>query len=597
MKMIRFLVILAAVGGLMAGCSRPWASAGGAAALPSPQQSTPVLPVTPQAPSQPQPTPQRSTAAVPIPTQAATQSQPAASITPPAELQVWFEPGTPADLRRSVLKSDKIQPAAVESQTNLRIGPGIGKAIVAQWVYALAAPFPTLEDGISLADLKSTWQGKQVKSFAGHGLIVSADTRAVFEKIWGPTGAAVRTVLPADLADTAWKEKTTWAILPFEDIQPRWKVLRIDGHSPLDKDFQAAVYGLNAAFGMDGSPSMVEKLNQAVPQLAAGPFTNRDPQHLTVLMMTGTTALVRGSAWFMQQKGLLFPGTLVRDWLRGADITHISNESSFNPKCPNPDPNDPNLRFCSQPQNIQLLEDVGTDIVELTGNHLNDFGSEWLGYSVEMFRQRGWLFYGGGVNQEQARRPVTLEHNGNRIAFIGCNMAGPKTDWATSDKPGTADCDYPGMDYVEAEVRRLKAAGYLTIVTFQFFESVDPRPLPVHYRDFRRMADAGAIIVSGSQSHIPQAMELRNDGFIHYGLGNLFFDQMDTPWPDSKDEFLDRHIFYNGKYLGVELLTARLVEWVKPRPMTASERETLLIRIFAVSGWPDSSTTEWRITP
>jgi poly-gamma-glutamate synthesis protein (capsule biosynthesis protein) len=92
-------------------------------------------------------------------------------------------------------------------------------------------------------------------------------------------------------------------------------------------------------------------------------------------------------------------------------------------------------------------------------------------------------------------------------------------------------------------------------------------------------------------------MELRNDGFIHYGLGNLFFDQMDTYWPDTKDEFIDRHIFYNGRYLGVELLTARLIEYVKPRPMTASERDTMLRRIFEVSGWPQSSSSEWRITP
>ncbi len=620
MKVTRFLVTLAAVGWIVAGCNRPWTGAGTLAALPTPPQLSAALPVTPQASTQLPPGAQQSTPAVPVPTssgsrstQAATpsgagtptgagspsptQPRPAASSTPLAEPQVWFEPGTPADLRQSILAPGKIQPAALEGQATVRIGPGIGKVIVGQWVYALAAPFPTLADGVGLADLKSAWQGKPVKSLEGHGLIVSADTRAVFEKMWGPAAAAVRTVSPESLADTAWKEKTTWALLPFEEIQPRWKIMRVDGRSPLDKDFQAAGYGLSVAFGMDGSPALLEKLSQAVPQLAAGPYSNRDPKRLTVLMMTGTTALVRGSAYFMQTKGLLFPGVLIRDWLRGADLTHISNELSFNPKCPDPDPNDPNLRFCSQPQNIQLLEDVGTDIVELTGNHLNDFGSEWLGYSIEMFRQRGWLFYGGGVNQEQARKAITLEHNGNRIAFIGCNMAGPKNDWATSDKPGTADCEYPGMEYVEAEVRRLKEAGYLTIVTFQYFELVDPRPQPAQTRDFRRMADAGAIIVSGSQAHLPQAMELRNAGFIHYGLGNLFFDQMDTPWPDTKDEFLDRHIFYNGKYLGVELLTARLVEWVKPRPMTASERETMLRRIFAVSGWPDSSTSEWRITP
>ncbi len=39
------------------------------------------------------------------------------------------------------------------------------------------------------------------------------------------------------------------------------------------------------------------------------------------------------------------------------------------------------------------------------------------------------------------------------------------------------------------------------------------------------MKDAGADIVSGSQAHQPQGMEIRGDGFINYGLGNLFFGQ------------------------------------------------------------------------
>ena len=62
------------------------------------------------------------------------------------------------------------------------------------------------------------------------------------------------------------------------------------------------------------------------------------------------------------------------------------------------------------------------------------------------------------------------------------------------------------------------------------------------------MVDAGATIVSGSQAHHPMVMEFYGGSFIHYGLGNLFFDQMyNETYPilqGTRKEFIDRHVFY-----------------------------------------------------
>ena len=105
------------------------------------------------------------------------------------------------------------------------------------------------------------------------------------------------------------------------------------------------------------------------------------------------------------------------------------------------------------------------------------------------------------------------------------------------------------------------------------------------------MAEAGAVIVSGSQSHVPAAMEITGGTFIHYGLGNLFFDQMSYRLDDgsltytTRDVFVDRHIFYDGKYLGTELLTFIIEDYARPRPMTDQERSQFLKMIFAAAGW------------
>jgi hypothetical protein len=71
---------------------------------------------------------------------------------------------------------------------------------------------------------------------------------------------------------------------------------------------------------------------------------------------------------------------------------------------------------------------------------------------------------------------------------------------------------------------------------------------------------------------------------LHYGLGNLFFDQYFEGIP-LRQAFIDRHVFYNGQYLSTELLTIQFVDLAQPRPMTPDERNDLLSIIFDASGW------------
>ncbi|MFL7868571.1 MAG: CapA family protein, partial [Anaerolineales bacterium] len=183
------------------------------------------------------------------------------------------------------------------------------------------------------------------------------------------------------------------------------------------------------------------------------------------------------------------------------------------------------------------------------------------------------------------RKPLTLENNGNKIAFIGCNPVDlGKPPEATETKPGAAPCSHK---YLVDTIENLKAQGYFVISTFQHQEYYSPEARPDQLEDFHLVADAGASIVSGSQAHFAQMMEFYNDSFIHYGLGNLFFDQMgDIPYvPGIRREFIDRYTIYNGKLISVELLTTMLVDYSRPRLMTPEERASFLNEYFHYSGW------------
>ncbi len=462
------------------------------------------------------------------------------------------------------------------------------------WVYALVAPFPTVTDGITLDELKAVWEGSSIPSpicaqcetFASLPLWMTDSTLAVFTALWGkPAAGAVRTVSDDKLVDVLWQNKPAWGMVPFENLEPKLKVLTVNGQSPVHKDFDVASYPLAAEFALHSRDREPTTLRLTLPA------TNREPSRMTMVILTGVTALVRATAYTMETKGVTYPARDVREFMRAADLTHISNEIPFYTGCDFPNPSRMKLVFCSDPKYIELLKDVGTDVVELTGNHFADYGPGAMLETLDIYRQNGIPYYGGGADLEDARKPLTLEHNGNKIAFIGCNPVDlGKPPVATETKPGAAPCSH---QYLVETIENLKAQGYLVIATFQHQEYYSPEARPDQLEDFHRVADAGASIVSGSQAHFAQMMEFYNDSFIHYGLGNLFFDQMgDIPYyPGIRREFIDRYVIYDGELISVELLTTMLVDYSRPRLMTPAERASFLNEYFYHSGWGERIPT------
>ena len=509
---------------------------------------------------------------------------PTNTTTPTLEPMLWVASYIPEKLSEALVlplgygMTDSPQDALVRFQ----IGDSEPKVT---WVYALVAPFYTIPDGISSKNLIRAWRGDVGSGISNLPILVDEHTLGTFAELWGePSSVSVKVVPEAELANLAWGQSNKLAIIPFEDIEPHWKVLEVDDRSPLRKDFDPSQYALTVSFSLEGDPELVEELLLLSESEENGlVFTNWEASKMTTLVMTGVTAMVRCTANTMERKGLTYPAEDIGPWLREADLTHISNEIPFLQECPFPNCTQADLRFCSDPSYIALLEDIGTDIVELTGDHFADYGPDAMRHTLQLYRDQNWIYYGGGENRDDARKAQILEHNGNKIAFIGCNAKGGGYATASDINPGAIECDYKWM---HEEIARLREAGYMVIATFQHIEYYSYAPQPVQIEDYSGMADAGAVIVSGSQAHQPQGFEIRDDSFIHYGLGNLFFDQFNQPVCPNlacNDAFIDRHVFYDGRHIGTELLTITFLDFAKPRPMTDEERAQLLTKVFEVS--------------
>jgi hypothetical protein len=440
------------------------------------------------------------------------------------------------------------------------------------WVYALVAPFPTITDDVSSTVLLDFWHGSGTGPFGGSPLRMAESTLRAISAIWGePAPGAVQIVPQEQLVEVLWLERPSWGIVPFEDLEPRLKVLSIDQNSPIHSNFDQGKYPIIAGFRAS-DPSFLL------------PASNRDPSKLTNVMLTGVTALVRATASKMERNGMTYPAQDIRDVLLSSDILHINNEVPFYSLCDVPDPNQQGLVFCSREKYMELLTYIDTDVIELSGDHFADYGDQAMFETLQIYKDAGIPYYGGGANLEEARRPLLLEDHGNRIAFIGCNA---KKAYARADDvtPGAALCDY---EYTREQIRALRAQGYVVITTFQYEEYTRPQATPIQMEDFRWQAESGAQIVSGSQAHFAQVMEFHGDSFIHYGLGNLFFDQMgrtDGGIDGIRREFVDSHMIYDGRHISTQLHTFVLMDYSRPRLMDLAERENFLRYYFEESGW------------
>lgn len=238
------------------------------------------------------------------------------------------------------------------------------------------------------------------------------------------------------------------------------------------------------------------------------------------IVMTGVTAMGRGTMWKIRDYGSTYPIEKVADVLKDADIAHTSNEVSFVPGCTQ---ESHTMSFCALPESIDTLTYGGVDVVELTGNHNNDKGWSYNADSMDKYTEKGITYVGGGKNSEEAYKVKYTNLGDYKIAWFGFNELGPAYAWATDDTPGAAEYY---EDKLVAEAKEAAANSDIAIMVFQWANENYSYPTDFQKKTARLAIDNGVDLVVGSQGHGTLKMEFYNGVPIYYGLGNFLFDQM-----------------------------------------------------------------------
>lgn len=443
--------------------------------------------------------------------------------------------------------------------------------IILERFFVLTVPFVSETKNIKFNNLREIWV--EINSDTPDFFLwVNPDDVEELSKIFGNKPGNL--ILMSGEKPEICQENNCLRISDFLAVETTWKIIEVDGQSLLSKEFDPLQYPLVYRIWLNQNPTTENQFE--MPEILEK-SSNFDPLKLTSILITGTTALVRNTAFQIEEYGYEFPYKNITGILEDVDLIHVSNEVPFYSECPPAVPVRPEMRFCSNPDYVEVLNGLGVDIVELTGNHLLDWGPEAFIETLEIYELHGIDYYGGGINNKIAKEPLIIEHNGNKIAFVGCNVTGPENNWATDERPGALKCN---LDEMEGIIAELRSQDINPIFTFQHFEFNTFKTVSQMQEDFWKMAKAGAVIVSGSQAHYPHGIDFVDSSFIHYGLGNFLFDQMYTYWGMAT---IDIHYFYDNHYINTNQIAIINENFGQPRKMTDEEAKLLLDKLYSNS--------------
>jgi poly-gamma-glutamate synthesis protein (capsule biosynthesis protein) len=170
------------------------------------------------------------------------------------------------------------------------------------------------------------------------------------------------------------------------------------------------------------------------------------------------------------------------------------------------------------PENVNLLTDLGFNIVTLANNHIMDYGSEGLKETLHLLKTKKIDFVGAG-NIHDEIGVIYKTKNYIKVAII--NVC--ENEWSTEVMD-----EYYANGFSEIKmfyaITNAKKQGYKVIVIHHGGHEMYNLPSPRLKSTLRYFVDCGADVVVNHHTHCIGGNEVYNNAPIFYSLGNFIFD-------------------------------------------------------------------------
>ena len=213
--------------------------------------------------------------------------------------------------------------------------------------------------------------------------------------------------------------------------------------------------------------------------------------------------------------------------MRQSDICMVNNEFPYSDRgTPIPEKT---FTFRSKPENVNLLHEMGVDIVSLANNHAYDHGEVALLDTFDILESAGVKYVGAGRNLGEASRAVYYEMNGVKIAILAATqierLDTPDTKGATENSAGVLRCftENELNHFLEVVAETGNTCDILIVFIHWGTENTDILDWAQPYQA-DLISKAGADIIVGAHPHCLQGLDSVNGVPVIYSLGNYWFN-------------------------------------------------------------------------
>lgn len=299
------------------------------------------------------------------------------------------------------------------------------------------------------------------------------------------------------------------------------------------------------------------------------------PKEVTLLAV-GDIMLSRRVGDKMLQFGYDYPFLEVGEYLKQADFVFGNLET---PITPGRQIKTGEMVFRADPEVVNSLKENNFSILSLANNHTPNFGQKGLEDTFKYLNSVGIKYVGAGLNSSEAYRPVYLEKNGIKIAFLAFNDSDvvPSYYGAGEKRAGTALMD---LEKLTQGIEEAKNNSDFVVISLHSGSEYTPGPNKSQTEFAHAAIDTGADLVIGHHPHVVQTWEKYKDKYIFYSLGNFIFDQM---WSlETRQGLMAKFHFTKNEIQKIELLPVQIADYSQPKVLDSESGQKVINRLGSI---------------
>lgn len=223
--------------------------------------------------------------------------------------------------------------------------------------------------------------------------------------------------------------------------------------------------------------------------------------------------------------------------------------------------------FRANPSRMEILKQMGVDIVSLANNHIYDYGYDAFVDTLALLDENGIRHVGGGMDSEQAEKVEYYEINGIKIGFVAASRAEKNiiTPQATDTQSGVF---WMYDDTRLKEVVREASSQCDFLIAYLHWGTEDSE----YFRQYQHniaeeLVECGVSAIIGGHPHVVQGMEFIGDVPILYSLGDFWFNGED------KYSVMVQLTVYKNRACNVEIIPCRQQNYTIQYLETPEEQE------------------------